>query len=79
MSRTKVVMAVAGTVLFAGAAGWAAGTLCAPASGRDTRRRLGVRAEREFRTAARASRAFLGRAIERARAELCKAETQASG
>ena len=74
MSRTKVCFALAGTAAVAGAAGWVAGTLFAPASGRELRRRLAWRAEEEFRTAARASRVFLGGAIERARAELRKAE-----
>jgi gas vesicle protein len=75
MSRAKVFFALAGTAAVAGAAGWVAGTLSAPASGRDLRRRLAWRAEEEFRTAARASRVFLGRAMERARAELYKVET----
>ena len=75
MSRTKVLFALAGTAVVAGAAGWVAGTLYAPASGKELRRRLAWRAEEELRTAARASRVFLGRAMARARAELRKAET----
>ena len=78
MSRTKLVMALAGTGVLAGAAGWAVGTLYAPASGRELRRRLAWRAEEELRTAARGSRAFLGHAIERAKAELRKTEVPAA-
>ena len=74
MSRTRVFFALAGTAAVAAAAGWVAGTLSAPASGRELRRRLAWRAEEELRTAARASRVFLGRAMERARAELHKVE-----
>ena len=75
MSRAKVFSALAGTAVVAGAAGWVAGVLFAPASGKELRRRLAWRAEEELRTAARASRVFLGRAMERARAELRSVET----
>ncbi|MBI2189430.1 MAG: YtxH domain-containing protein [Acidobacteria bacterium] len=70
MSRTKIFIALGGVALMAGAAGWACGLLTAPASGAELRRRLSWRAEEEWRTAARAGRAFVGRAVSRAKAEL---------
>lgn len=70
MSRTRVVMAMTGAALVAGAAGCALGLLCAPASGKELRRRIAWRAEKECRGAARASRAFMGRAVGRATEEV---------
>ncbi|MBI3047619.1 MAG: hypothetical protein HYY76_04845 [Acidobacteria bacterium] len=70
MSRTKLVLALAGVTLAAGAAGWAFGLLSAPVSGKELRRRLAWRAEEECRGASKASRAFLGRVVSRAKAEI---------
>lgn len=70
MSRTKLVMLVAGAAAAAGAAGCAFGMLSAPASGKELRRRLAWRAEQQWRGAARASRHFIRRAVDRAVAEL---------
>ncbi len=70
MSRAKFIF-LAGFVAFAaGAAGWAAGTLCAPASGSEMRRRLAWRAEEQWRTMGKASEQMLKRAVARAAAEL---------
>lgn len=70
MSRTKAVVAMAGVALVAGAAGCALGLLFAPASGKELRRRLAWRAEEECRTASRAGRVFVGRAVSRAKEEI---------
>lgn len=72
MSRTKLVVAMAGLAVMAGAAGWACGVLSAPASGRELRRRLAWRTEEELRAASTAARAFTGRMVDRARAELAR-------
>jgi gas vesicle protein len=64
------MVAMAGVALVAGAAGCALGLLAAPASGKELRRRLAWRAEEELRGASRAGRAFVGRAVTRAREEL---------
>jgi gas vesicle protein len=70
MSRTKLVIAMVGVTMAAGAAGCALGMLAAPASGKELRRRLAWRAEEQCRGAARASRDFIRRAFDRAVAEL---------
>ena len=72
MSRTTFMVAMAGVVLAAGAAGCAYGLLAAPASGKELRRRLAWRAEEELRGASRAGRAFVGRAVTRATEELAR-------
>lgn len=69
MSRTRLGIAMAGVAVVAGAAGLAFGLFAAPASGKELRRRLAWRAEEEFRGAAKAGRAFLAQAAERARTE----------
>lgn len=76
MSRTKLVVAIAGVAAMAGAAGWAFGLLSAPASGKELRRRLAWRAEEELRDASKAGRAFLGRMAERAKAEIERQRTR---
>ncbi len=70
MSRTRLMLALTGVAVMAGAAGWAYGVLTAPASGTELRRRLAWRAEEEFRGASRAGRAFLARMADRAAAEI---------
>lgn len=70
MSRTTFMVAMTGVVLVAGAAGCAFGLLAAPASGKELRRRLAWRAEEELRGASRAGRAFVGRAVSRAKEEI---------
>jgi len=70
MSRTKVVIALAGVTVMAGAAGWALGVLSAPASGKEVRRRLAWRAEEELKGVSHAGREFVGRVVSRAKEEL---------
>jgi len=70
MSRAKVAFIAGCAALAAGAAGWAVGTLCAPASGKEMRRRLEWRAEEQWRTMSAASERMLKRAAARAAAEL---------
>jgi gas vesicle protein len=70
MSRTKFVIALAGVTVLAAAAGWTLGMISAPASGKELRRRLAWRAEEELKGVSRAGRAFLGRAVTRAKEEL---------
>ncbi len=68
---SRKVMFIAGfAVLAAGAAGWAAGTLSAPVSGREMRRRLAWRAEERWRTMSSASERMLRRAAARAATEI---------
>lgn len=76
MSRTWMVVAMAGVALVAGAAGCALGLLSAPASGKELRRRLAGRAGEELRGASRASRAFVGRALSVAQEELARGQTR---
>ncbi len=47
MTRTGRIVTTVGATLAGAAAGYLAGLLSAPASGRDTRRRLGRRLEHE--------------------------------
>lgn len=70
MSRTKLALTVAGVAVAAGAAGCALGLACAPASGKELRRRLAWRTQEEWRSAARASGRLIERAFDRARKEL---------
>ena len=69
MSRTKLFVALTGVAMAAGAAGCAAGLLCAPASGTETRRRLAWKAG-EWQSAARAGARFVERTTELAREQL---------
>lgn len=70
MSRTTFVLALVGGTLAAGAGGWACGLLTAPSSGAELRRRLAWRTEEQWRGASKASRQFLGRVVDRAKAEI---------
>jgi gas vesicle protein len=70
MSRTKLVITLAGVTLVAAAAGWTLGMLSAPASGKELRRRLARRAEEELKGISRAGRAFLACGAARAKEEL---------
>jgi gas vesicle protein len=70
MSRTKLALAMAGVAVTAAAAGWAAGLLLAPASGKELRRRLAWRTEEQWRSAASASNRMFERVATRARHEL---------
>lgn len=70
MSRSKVAFIAGFAAIAAGTAGWAVGTLCAPASGQEMRRRLAWRAEEQWRTMSAASERMLKRAAARAAAEL---------
>jgi hypothetical protein len=77
MSRTKLVITLAGVTLVAAAAGWTLGMLSAPTSGKKLRRRLAWRAEEELKDVSRAGRAFLCRAAARAKEELERRQARA--
>ena len=47
MTRNGNIVTTVGALVVGAAAGYVAGVLCAPASGRETRRRLARRLERE--------------------------------
>lgn len=70
MSRTKLLMTVAGVTVAAGAAGCALGLLYAPASGTELRRRLAWKSDEQWRTIARASGRLIERVTARAAAEV---------
>ena len=70
MSGTKVIFALAGTTLVAGAVGYVVGTLFAPASGTKLRRRLAWTTEERWREVTRATERLLERARAVAAAEL---------
>ena len=53
MSRGRLAVTMAAASLAAGALGYAAGTLYAPAAGYQTRRRLAWRARRSYRSMGR--------------------------
>jgi gas vesicle protein len=65
-----LALTVAGIAVAAGAAGCALGLTCAPASGKELRRRLASRTQEEWRSAARSSGRLLERAFARAWKEL---------
>ena len=70
MSRTKLALTMASVAAAAAAAGWAVGVIFAPASGKETRRRLAWRTEEQWRSVGRASGRLVERAIACAREEL---------
>jgi len=70
MSRMKLAFTIAGASLAAGAAGYALGVLCAPASGEEVRRRLASRARDEWTSVARAAERMIERVAERAKTEI---------
>ena len=72
MSRMRIVLAVTGASLAAGAAGCALGLLFAPVSGAETRRRLTGHARYQYRSMGRAWELMVDRAAERAKEELKK-------
>jgi gas vesicle protein len=70
MSRTKLTLTMAGAAVAAVVGGWALGVLFPPVSGKELRRRMAWRTDRQWRSAARASRRLLKRAAAGARREL---------
>lgn len=76
MSRTKIILAMGGVAVVAGAVGCALGMLSAPASGKELRRRVAWCAGEEWRSASRASRDFVRRAFQGAMAELERRRTR---
>ncbi|MBI4888090.1 MAG: YtxH domain-containing protein [Acidobacteria bacterium] len=76
MSRTNVVFAIGGAAVAAGLVGWAVGTLYAPASGQEVRRRLVWKTDEQWRAIARASERWLQQVAACAAAEIDELKTR---